>query len=103
LSQAYRELLAEPFPGDKQGRTYAQVLAARTMNSALKGKISAVAEIADRAEGRPKQSVGFDGIPGPTPKININFVAVQECHELGSVQTQFREPKQLEGEREKTE
>lgn len=57
LSRASRELLAEPFPGDPQGRTFAQVIARTLGEKAVAGDIRAAQELADRAEGRPRQSV----------------------------------------------
>jgi uncharacterized protein DUF5681 len=52
LTDAFREILREPFPKDKEGRTYAQVIAHRIAMDAAKGNVRAVALLADRAEGR---------------------------------------------------
>src|SRR6516164_7460780 len=57
LSQACRELLAGPVPDDPEGRTYAQAIAETLAQKALAGDIRAAQEIADRAEGRARQSV----------------------------------------------
>jgi len=57
LSQACRELLAAPVPDDSEGRTYAEAIAETLAHKALAGDIRAAQEIADRAEGRARQSV----------------------------------------------
>src|SRR6516164_65411 len=57
LSQACRELLAALVPNDPEGRTYAQAIAETLAQKALAGDIRAAQEIADRAEGRARQSV----------------------------------------------
>jgi Family of unknown function (DUF5681) len=51
LTAAFREVLAEPFPGGR-GLTYAQVIARRVASDAAKGNLMAVKEIADRTEGK---------------------------------------------------
>jgi len=57
LSHACRELLAALVPNDPEGRTYAQAIAETLAQKALAGDIRAAQEIADRAEGRARQSV----------------------------------------------
>ena len=57
LSHACRELLAAPVRDDPQGRTYAQAIADALAQKALAGDIRAAQEIADRAEGKARQSV----------------------------------------------
>ena len=57
LSQACREVLGQLVPDDPDGRTYAEVIAAMLAEKALEGDIRAAQEIADRAEGRSRQSV----------------------------------------------
>jgi hypothetical protein len=52
LSDAMRKVLAEPFPGDKRGRCYAEVIAWQLATQAAKGNLRAASEIADRTEGR---------------------------------------------------
>lgn len=64
LSDALRDRLAEQVPGDKRGRTYAQKIAARLVEAALRGSVSAAALIADRCEGRaPQPLTGARGEP----------------------------------------
>jgi len=57
LSNACRELLAAPVPDDPEGRTYAEAIAETLAQKALAGDIRAAQEIADRAEGKARQSV----------------------------------------------
>lgn len=61
LSDAYRAQLEELVPGDKQGRTWAEFIAAKAILEAAKGKIPAAAEIADRTEGKPRQAFEIKG------------------------------------------
>jgi hypothetical protein len=42
-------------PGDPRGRTFAEAIADKLAQQALKGDIRAAEELADRAEGRPGQ------------------------------------------------
>jgi Family of unknown function (DUF5681) len=60
ISQACRELLNRPVPGDTAGRTYAEAIAQTLAEKALAGDIRAVQEIADRAEGRARQAIEFE-------------------------------------------
>jgi Family of unknown function (DUF5681) len=60
LSQACRELLAQPVPDDSEGRTYAQAIAQTLAAKALAGDIRAAQEIADRAEGRARQAIEIE-------------------------------------------
>lgn len=57
LSQACRELLAAPVPDDPEGHTYAEAIAEMLGKKAIEGDIRAAQEIADRAEGRARQSI----------------------------------------------
>ena len=60
LSQACREVLALPVPGDPEARSYAQKIAATLAEKAAQGDIRAVAELADRAEGKARQSIEIE-------------------------------------------
>lgn len=60
LSQACRELLNASVPNDPQARTYAQVIAAKLAKKAMRGDVGAAKELADRAEGRARQSVEIE-------------------------------------------
>lgn len=57
LSEAYRAQLAKPMPGDVQGRTYAEVIAETVCSMAATGNFVAAKEVADRSEGKAKQTV----------------------------------------------
>jgi Family of unknown function (DUF5681) len=56
LTEAYREQLAERYPGDRKRRTFAQVIAAKVAAEAANGSLRAAAELADRTEGRAQQA-----------------------------------------------
>ena len=62
LSQAYRNKLAELVPNDRYNRTFAQCIADRLVELAMGGNISAAQELADRAEGRARQSVEIHSV-----------------------------------------
>ncbi len=57
LSTCYERSLARPFPGDPEGRTYAQVIADKAVELAAAGDIAAIKEVTDRTEGRARQTV----------------------------------------------
>jgi hypothetical protein len=57
LSEACRAKLASSIPGDPESRSYAEAIADKLAQLALKGDIRAAQELADRAEGRPSQMV----------------------------------------------
>jgi hypothetical protein len=61
LSDAIREQLAQVDEKDQAGRTNAEIIAAALVARAKKGDIRAASEIADRAEGRPSQSLNLQG------------------------------------------
>ena len=60
LSQACRDVLSQPFPGDAEGRTYAEKIARVLAEKAAAGDIRAAQEIADRAEGRARQAIEIE-------------------------------------------
>jgi len=60
LIEACREVLSHPIPGDPQGRTYAQAIAEKLATLALAGDIRAAAELADRAEGKARQTMQIE-------------------------------------------
>ena len=61
LSDAYRQLLETKHPSDPRGRTWAEVIAEAQAQQAAWGKTPAASEIADRAEGKPAQSIEVIG------------------------------------------
>jgi hypothetical protein len=72
LSHAYRSVLGAPFPGDKQCRTYAEVIALRVASCAAKGDLRAVAELADRTEGRAGLDSDRRGMQPPLPPLSTD-------------------------------
>ena len=57
LSEAYRKMLAQVDEADAQKRTRAEILAEEMYVKAKSGDVSALREIADRVEGKPRQTV----------------------------------------------
>jgi Family of unknown function (DUF5681) len=60
LSEAYRKELAKVIPNDPEGRTFAEVIARQVVLAAAKGDLGCAREIADRVEGKPRQSLDID-------------------------------------------
>jgi hypothetical protein len=80
VSEALARLADQLFPGDKRGRTYAEVAADRQFclaASTKKGSTSAFSEIADRIEGKPRQSIDMthrdDFLAGKTTEEKLFF------------------------------
>jgi hypothetical protein len=63
LSQACREVLAQPVPGDPLHRTYGEKIAQVLAEKAADGDIRAAQELADRAEGRARQAIEIEHTP----------------------------------------
>jgi hypothetical protein len=59
LTEALREQLAETLP-DASERTVAEAIARALIREAISGNVQAAREIADRTEGKPKQSIDVD-------------------------------------------
>jgi hypothetical protein len=57
VSKVMRDMLPEPCPLDKNGLAWAEAIALAVFKKAVRGDVRAAAEIFDRTEGRPKQSV----------------------------------------------
>jgi hypothetical protein len=57
LSKAYKSLLEQPNPADKEHRTYAEYLAEVMIQQGLKGSVPACVEICDRVEGKVRQAI----------------------------------------------
>src|SRR5271163_882596 len=60
LSNAYRNKLEEAVPNDPEGRTWAELIAEAQVRDAVRGNVQAAREIADRTEGRARQSIEFE-------------------------------------------
>jgi hypothetical protein len=59
LTEALREQLTEEMPSAPE-RTVAEAIARALIRMALSGNVQAAREIADRTEGKPKQSIDVD-------------------------------------------
>ncbi len=59
LTEALREQLAEAMP-NAPGRTIAEAIARALIREGIGGNVQAIREIADRTEGKPKQSIDLD-------------------------------------------
>ncbi len=57
LSDAYRRELEKVDLTDERGRTFAEILAERAVAKAASGDVAALREIADRTEGKAKQTI----------------------------------------------
>jgi hypothetical protein len=64
-----QELHAAKLPAHLFGKTYAEVNAWVMEQEGIRGNISALAEIADRAEGRPGVSVSLNEGPDPIERL----------------------------------
>jgi Mg-chelatase subunit ChlD len=64
----------QKYPGDPEGRTYAQLIAEGQCKAAIKGKTEAAREIADRLEGKAVQPVVGDITGGMSVTLNIEVV-----------------------------
>jgi hypothetical protein len=60
LIDAFREVLSKPVPGDMRGRTYAQAISEKLATKAVEGDIRAAQELADRAEGKARQTLQIE-------------------------------------------
>jgi hypothetical protein len=60
LSNAYRNKLEEGVPNDPEWRTWAELIAEAQVRDAVRGNVQAAREIADRTEGRARQSIEFE-------------------------------------------
>jgi hypothetical protein len=60
LSEALRHELAKIHPHDAHERTYAEIIAGVMVKQAALGSVIAAKEIADRTEGKARQSVEVD-------------------------------------------
>ena len=87
LTDAYAALLDKPIPPDMarqlkldESTTYAEVIAMSLLREAVKGKVNAAAELADRTEGRVAQAVEHSGPDGGPiqASVTVNFVKTGE-------------------------
>jgi hypothetical protein len=74
ITEAYADMAEQKYPGDPEGRTYAQLIAEGQCKAAIKGKTEAAREIADRLEGKAVQPVVGDNTAGMSVTLNIEVV-----------------------------
>jgi len=70
LSDAYKSMLAQPVPGDPEGRTWADLAAERMIHAIVKGNVHAAREIAERTEGKACQQVEPIGENSGVPRMS---------------------------------
>ena len=70
MTEAYRRALERKIAGDPQGRSYADAVAEKMISLGLKGDVRAVAEVSNRIDGLPQQSVSL-GVDGTGIPIEI--------------------------------
>ena len=63
----------QKYPGDPEGRTYAQLIAEGQCKAAIKGKTDAAREIREALEGKTPQAFG-DDTAGMSVTLNIEVV-----------------------------
>jgi len=81
LTDAYTAQLARVKDGDRQHRTYAQLIAEAQIKQAINGNTMAAKEIADRVEGKARQAVE---VTLETPlefHVDVHFVSPNGRHE----------------------
>jgi hypothetical protein len=78
LAQACRAVLEQVVPGDAKNRTYAQAIAERLAELALKGHSSSIRELADRAEGRAGQLLNVEIRPAQLERESLEMEASSE-------------------------
>ena len=74
ITEAYADMADQKYPGDPEGRTYAQLIAEGQCKAAIKGRTEAAREIADRLEGKAVQPVVGDNTAGMSVTLNIEVV-----------------------------
>jgi uncharacterized protein DUF5681 len=88
LAKACRDLLERQVPGDSAGRTYAQAIAERLADLSLKGHLSAIRELGDRAEGRAGQLLNVEIRPasdaGELELRPVESLSIEPTLEIGN-------------------
>jgi len=79
LSEACRVKRVSPIPGDPESRSFAEAIADKLAQQALKGDIRAAQELADRAEGRPSQ------MAPPTEYSGVKYIVLDMPRPPGPV------------------
>jgi hypothetical protein len=84
LSAACREKLSEIVAGDPLERTYAQYIADALGEKVLKGDMGAASELADRGEGRARQSINMDS------KVEVSDLSVLSSKDRATIERDRR-------------
>jgi Family of unknown function (DUF5681) len=62
VTQIMREMLPTPCPFSKKGLVWAEAIALAAFKRAAAGDVRAIAEVLDRTEGKPRQSVDIAAV-----------------------------------------
>jgi hypothetical protein len=91
ITDAYRRIAKKKFPGDKEGRTYAQLAAEGTFKAAIKGKTEAVKEIRESLEGKIPQATHVSGGVGANGEVLPIPVSLDVHERLRTVLQRLRD------------
>ena len=99
LSDAYRQLLGKPYPGDQRGRTYVERIADVVCYEAGGGDLAAIREITDRTEGNARQNVEMNPIDlsrlTPEQQLQLARLLALANGSVETVESATDTPKQL--------
>jgi len=99
LSDAYRQLLGKPYPGDQRGRTYVERIADVVCYEAGGGDLAAIREITDRTEGKARQNVEMNPIDlsrlTPEQQLQLAKLLALANGSVETVESATDTPKQL--------
>jgi hypothetical protein len=79
VPSAARRQLSQSKKGDRQKRTYAELIADAQIRKALRGDTMAAKEVTDRVEGKARQAVDI-GLE-PMPDLNLRVCFIKSCAE----------------------
>lgn len=85
MAEAYRRALERKIANDPQGRTFADVVAEKMVAWGLKGDFRAIAEVTDRIDGKPQQSVTMGGDGSAIPIEIASMTLEQKRQRLGEL------------------
>ncbi len=86
FAEAYLEILDQPAPGDKKGRTYIQLIALRNVTRAARGEARAATEIADRIGGKPFPAVPTVEAPvEEEAELNLGALSIEQLRTMDAL------------------
>ena len=91
ITEAFLAVLEKPVPNDPQKRNYAELIAEATARQAIKGNVQAVKEIADRTEGRARQSIEIELTPITKAFDQMNAEEVEAYAKDGTLPAWFEQ------------